>query len=661
MIIPSNKNIVILNTPYTCIENYLCPNQIAIGILQLISFLKNKQNNVFFINMRSNDKHLWKIKPLGLNGKQKIQTHILGKNKKFLEYELKNIKKIPDEIWISCSFSCDFDVVNSMIQTCKFIFPRSIIKLGGTMARVTPNLESKLGVICFKKRIKGVELFKPDFQIQNKWSYGLFQLEVGCPNKCSFCISAMDKLKKIPIEFVINYMKEFYVKYNPKAFWNWDSNVLLFPDHLEKFLDMYIKSGMTSQLKFEMGFQPNLIHESLVKKMITAGVTTASLPFETASSKTITKYNKPYTIISSIKMTHLLKQEGFHIKDCECTFIIGHPDDEIKSIFRTFLSIIYFGGIPCPFPVFLFPGTQDYFNYNSLIKHKSYSELQGQLWPLISDENVQEYQNLFKFLSSKNLDQAKNNLSLLTDHNKQLFLEEIKKSSKFIKLCLDCPEDSINSLIKIETKLLTKNQNNIANNILWINTSPKKNSNSKNIAKELINQISCKKKSNTKIINLCSEKIEFINEDYIKHLTNSNNKKTNLNYLSDYYIKELVNCDMLILSTPMWSFSIPSILKAFFDLILIENKTFQLKPTIKGLLENKTIICILTRGGIYSKPPFNEFDLQKNYLQKIFEFMGVGTPKFLIIENLTNQPNSNQINEIQNKLQNIISEIKEHS
>lgn len=102
------------------------------------------------------------------------------------------------------------------------------------------------------------------------------------------------------------------------------------------------------------------------------------------------------------------------------------------------------------------------------------------------------------------------------------------------------------------------------------------------------------------------------------------------------------NYDKYIISAPMWNLSIPSILKAYFDYVVVSGITFRYsKYGIPiGLLKNKKAICIIARGGNYSYWPMSNFGFDKKYLKVILKFMGIRNIRFLTIENLNKDANN---------------------
>jgi FMN-dependent NADH-azoreductase len=100
--------------------------------------------------------------------------------------------------------------------------------------------------------------------------------------------------------------------------------------------------------------------------------------------------------------------------------------------------------------------------------------------------------------------------------------------------------------------------------------------------------------------------------------------------ISDTYIAELRDADVIVLGSPMYNWSIPSTLKAYIDQILRVNETWKFNPANRqnpyiGLLENKTLYLLLSRGAQgYEKGEYNEhMDFQTDYLKTVFNIIGI--------------------------------------
>jgi FMN-dependent NADH-azoreductase len=91
--------------------------------------------------------------------------------------------------------------------------------------------------------------------------------------------------------------------------------------------------------------------------------------------------------------------------------------------------------------------------------------------------------------------------------------------------------------------------------------------------------------------------------------------------MSDSFIDELISADQIVLSTPMYNFSVPASLKAWIDLIARAGKTFQYTAEgPRGLLADKPVIILVSTGGV---PVKSGMDYLTGYLEHIFKFIGI--------------------------------------
>jgi FMN-dependent NADH-azoreductase len=100
-------------------------------------------------------------------------------------------------------------------------------------------------------------------------------------------------------------------------------------------------------------------------------------------------------------------------------------------------------------------------------------------------------------------------------------------------------------------------------------------------------------------------------------------------------IKHFLSADVYLISTPMWNFSIPYMLKYYIDAIIQPgylykyNELGQPIPLVLG----KKMICITSRGGDYSEhSPFHAYDFQEPYLRSIFGFVGITDTHFINVQ-----------------------------
>ncbi len=92
---------------------------------------------------------------------------------------------------------------------------------------------------------------------------------------------------------------------------------------------------------------------------------------------------------------------------------------------------------------------------------------------------------------------------------------------------------------------------------------------------------------------------------------------------SDTFVSELLSADYLLISTPMYNFSIPSCLKAYIDQVFRLGETFRLKNGhYEGLVSGKKAFVICTKGGFYSEEGNTATDFASPYLSHIARTLG---------------------------------------
>ncbi|MBU2102598.1 MAG: NAD(P)H-dependent oxidoreductase [Candidatus Omnitrophota bacterium] len=96
------------------------------------------------------------------------------------------------------------------------------------------------------------------------------------------------------------------------------------------------------------------------------------------------------------------------------------------------------------------------------------------------------------------------------------------------------------------------------------------------------------------------------------------------------YIEQFSFTDEYLISCPMWNFSIPYVLKHYLDIIVQPKYLFRYTPNgPEGLMKNKKMVIITSRGGDYSGEPARSYDHQIPYLKAIFNFVGITDIRFI--------------------------------
>lgn len=94
--------------------------------------------------------------------------------------------------------------------------------------------------------------------------------------------------------------------------------------------------------------------------------------------------------------------------------------------------------------------------------------------------------------------------------------------------------------------------------------------------------------------------------------------------ITEALLEEVFAADVLVIGAPMYNFTIPSQLKAWFDRIAQAGRTFRYTENgPEGLLTDKRVIVASARGNIYINTNISAQDHQENYLKTILAFVGI--------------------------------------
>ncbi|MFC4656391.1 FMN-dependent NADH-azoreductase [Rheinheimera marina] len=108
--------------------------------------------------------------------------------------------------------------------------------------------------------------------------------------------------------------------------------------------------------------------------------------------------------------------------------------------------------------------------------------------------------------------------------------------------------------------------------------------------------------------------------------------------LSDNAIAQVKKADAIVIGVPMYNFGIPSQLKAYFDRLARAGITFKYTETGPvGLLDDKPVIVLATRGGLYQG---TSADSQTPFVQSFLNFIGLKDVHFVYAEGLNMGPES---------------------
>ena len=106
-------------------------------------------------------------------------------------------------------------------------------------------------------------------------------------------------------------------------------------------------------------------------------------------------------------------------------------------------------------------------------------------------------------------------------------------------------------------------------------------------------------------------------------------------HLSDTLIAELREADTLLLTAPIYNFSVPGTLKCWIDQVTRVGETFAFEGGgFRGLLQNKRAVAICAYGGdgYLAGGAFAEANFLDPYLRFILKFIGIEDVRIVSVE-----------------------------
>lgn len=96
------------------------------------------------------------------------------------------------------------------------------------------------------------------------------------------------------------------------------------------------------------------------------------------------------------------------------------------------------------------------------------------------------------------------------------------------------------------------------------------------------------------------------------------------------HIKRFQAADVVVITSPMWNFGMPYVLKHYFDVILQPQHLFRYTANgPEGLAKGKKVVVATSRGGDYAEGPAKAMDQLEPPLRVMLGFIGISDPVFV--------------------------------
>ncbi|MDB5530741.1 MAG: hypothetical protein JWR51_3844 [Devosia sp.] len=111
--------------------------------------------------------------------------------------------------------------------------------------------------------------------------------------------------------------------------------------------------------------------------------------------------------------------------------------------------------------------------------------------------------------------------------------------------------------------------------------------------------------------------------------------------LSEQLIRELESADVVLISTPMHNYTVPSTLKAWIDHVVRARRTFNVTAAGKvPLLRDRPVFIAIAAGGRFSGERARQPDFLTPYLQAILNMIGLYDLTFFSVQGTGSNPDA---------------------
>lgn len=125
----------------------------------------------------------------------------------------------------------------------------------------------------------------------------------------------------------------------------------------------------------------------------------------------------------------------------------------------------------------------------------------------------------------------------------------------------------------------------------------------------------------------------YIQRDYLKQSLPA--EQQNLLSKMDKMTEQVKSSDIVILAYPMFNFSMPAVVKAWFDSIMLKGQTWNAQDgKYVGWMKGKKALTIVSSGGSYSTGPMKAWEHAVSLSNSEFQFMGFSDVKGVLADGM---------------------------
>ena len=372
----TSGNFILLINPYIYDIRYpwIKWNQ-PLGLLKIGTLLREYGHQVKLLDcLQPNYQGRVRRRKIGeiKRGQYSLNLWNYGLQKNQLINFLKQFKKDPNEIWITCMVSYWWVSAFEITQLCKQLFPKARIVVGGAYPSLfTDHVKEHFNIpnISHGDQITN-ELhngFEEDIIIKGGIpqvfdKYPDFTLYNNLPTFAAINAVNKEKLTYRNPYRVVSEIEYVLHDYKIQNFVFFDDNLLVDEGkHIERILDIIMKKDIKVKFWGLHGIDPSEITESIILKMKKGGFHMITL--ECSQKNTRSDINIYKKAINSIIKAGYKKRSA----SISCQYYIGRPKEDLGKVMEDILDLHHVVGTVIPVPFVPTPNTCEYKEYYKII------------------------------------------------------------------------------------------------------------------------------------------------------------------------------------------------------------------------------------------------------------------------------------------------------
>ncbi|MCD6449723.1 MAG: B12-binding domain-containing radical SAM protein [Thermotogaceae bacterium] len=284
-----------------------------------------------------------------------------GAPPEYLEYKIKEIGKV-DVVFVTSVMTYWYHGVWETIKFIKTLTDAPVI-LGGIYTNILPNhavrspadfvfssnhlellpkfLKDKLSIETNDPPIEWFEDLDPAYFLYKKVGYLVFTTSIGCPFKCTYCITPImwEKHRRRSEEKIIDAIEKYLDMFHVEDIAFFDDAFLMSKGRAKKLLSLLIERKLNKRVRFHLpnGIHARFVDEEVACLLYEANFKTIKLGYETSGELQERTGGKVFDSDLE-KAVEFLKEAGFTHKEVAAYVLINMPEQRLEDI----INALYF-------------------------------------------------------------------------------------------------------------------------------------------------------------------------------------------------------------------------------------------------------------------------------------------------------------------------------